>query len=179
MGLFVIPTFEHGRHMRIIHLSEVELFVKHTLKDNLQKDLRSLRILKEGDVECCTYYHLRKVLKPDPNWRVFARKFSPLTRFYTDLVIFHRKKAKIAIEIKWRKNEISKKDRKALASTRKNLRVKKMYFYCVMPDASSYKKLREKKEAEKYRFFERVVDLGYASKQDIEEFRRQRKEFRV
>lgn len=165
--------------MRIIHLGEVEFFVKHTLKAKLQKDLRNLRILKEGDVECCAYYHLRKILMPDPNWRVFARKFSPRTGFYTDLVIFHRKKARIAIEIKWRKKKISKKDRKALASTRKNLGVKKTYFYCVMPDASPYKKLPEKKEAEKYRLFERVVDLGYASKQDIEEFQRRRKEFRV
>jgi len=74
---------------------------------------------------------------------------------------------------------ISKKDRKALASARKNLRVKKTYFYSVMPDASSYVKLPEKKEAEKYRLFERVVDLGYAGKQEIEEFKRQRKEFRV
>lgn len=165
--------------MRIVHLAEVEHFVKHTLKSKLQKDLRNLRILKEGDVECCAYYHLRKILRPDPNWRVFARKFSPQTGFYTDLVIFHKTKAKIAIEIKWGRKKISKKDRRALASARKNLRVKKTYFYCVMPDASLYTTLAEKKETEKYRLFERAVDLGYASKQDIVEFRRQRKEFRV
>jgi hypothetical protein len=165
--------------MRIIHLGEVEFFVKHTLKDKLRKDLRNLRILKEGDVECCAYYHLRKTLKPDPNWRVFARKFSQKTGYYTDLVIFHFKKARIAIEIKWGKKNISEKDREALASTRKNLRVKKTYFYSVMPDASNYEKLPEKKEAEKYRLFERVVDLDYPSKQEIEEFKRRRKEFRV
>jgi hypothetical protein len=43
---------------------------------------------------------------------VFARKFSPRTGFYTDLVIFHDKKARIAIEIKWGKKRISKKDRR-------------------------------------------------------------------
>jgi hypothetical protein len=165
--------------MRIIHLAEVESFVKHALKDKLRKDLRNLRILKEGDVECCAYYHLRRILRPDPEWRVFARKFSPKTGFYTDLVIFHGKKARIAIEIKWKRRKISKKDRRALASARKNLRVRKTYFYCVMPDASTYKKLPEKREPEKYRLFERVVDLGYASKQEIQEFKRQRKEFRV
>jgi hypothetical protein len=165
--------------MKIISLAQVEGFVKHTLKDKLQKDLRKLRILKEGDVECCAYYHLRKTLRPDPNWRVFARKFSPLTGYYTDLVIYYRSKPRIAIEIKWRRKEISKKDRKALASARKNLGVKKTYFYSVMPDASSYKKVPDKRKAEKCRLFERVVDLGYASKQDIEEFQRQRKEFRV
>ena len=165
--------------MRIIHLAELEYFVKHTLRGKLQRDLRNLRILKEGDVECCAYYHLRKILKPDPDWRVFARKFSPKTGFYTDLVIFQRKKARIAIEIKWRKRSISKKDRRASASARKNLRVKKTYFYSVMPDASSYEKLPSKRKAEKYRLFERVVDLGYVNKRDIEEFKRQRKGFRV
>jgi len=165
--------------MRIIRLSEVEFFVKRTLKDKLRKDLRDFRILKEADAECCIYYHLRKTLKPDPSWRVFARKFSRRTGYYTDLVIYRRLKPRIAIEIKWRKKKISKKDRKALASTRKNLGVKKTYFYCVMPDASPYKKLPEKKKAEKYRLFERIVDLGYTSKQDIEEFQRQRKEFRI
>jgi len=165
--------------MRIIRLAEVESFVKHTLKDKLQRDLRNLRILKEGDVECCAYYHLRKALRSDSNWRVFARKFSSKTGFYTDLVIFHGKKARIAIEIKWGKKKISKKDRRALASARKNLRVKKTYFYCVTPDASTYKKLLEKREAEKFRFFERVVDLGYASKPEIQEFKRQRRELRV
>jgi hypothetical protein len=165
--------------MKIIPLSEVELFVKHTLKDKLQKDLRNLRILKEGDVECCTYYHLRKTLKPDPNWRVFARKFSQKTGYYTDLVIFHFKKARIAIEIKWGKKNIPKKDRNALASARKNLKVKKTYFYSVTPDASNYEKLPSKGKGEKYRLFERVVDLGYANQEKIEEFKRRRKEFRI
>jgi hypothetical protein len=175
----VRTALERGGNMRVIPLVEVEGFVKHTLKNKLQKDLRTLRILKEGDVECCAYYHLRKTLKPDPNWRVFARKYSPKTGYYTDLVIFHFKKARIAIEIKWSKENLSKKDRKALASARKNLRVKKTYFYSVMPDASSYEKLPAKRKAEKYRFFECVVDLGYPNQQKIAEFKQQRREYRV
>jgi hypothetical protein len=168
-----------GNYVRIVQLSEVQYFVKHTLKSKLQKDLCDLRILKEGDVECCAYYHLRRLLKVDADWRVFARKFSPQTGYYTDLIIFHLKKARIAIEIKWGKKKMSKKDRKALASVRKHLGAKKTYFYCVMPDASPYKRLRQKKKIEKYRFFERVVDLGYDTKEEIKEFQRQRREFRV
>jgi hypothetical protein len=164
--------------MRLIRLTDAESFVKHGLKSKLQRDLRRMRILKEGDVECCAYYHLRKFFKPDTEWRVFARKFSQKTGFYTDLVIFHRKKARIAIEIKWRRNRISTKDRRALASARKNLRVKKTYFYSVLPDASLYNKLTEKRAAEKYRLFERVVDLGYVSKKRIAEFEARRKELR-
>ena len=146
-----------------ISLSEVQKFVKHGLQEKLQRDLRSLRILKEGDVECCAYYHLRRLLTPDPNWRIFARKYSPKTGFYTDLIIFRAKKARVAIEIKWGRKRISKKDRRALASARKNLRVRKTYFYCVSPDASTYRKLPEKRKTEKFGLFEVVVDLGYAS----------------
>jgi hypothetical protein len=166
--------------VRAILLSEVEDFVKNSLKDKLQKDLRSRRILKEGDAECCSYYHLRKFLKRDSNWHVFARKHSPKTGFYTDLMILRGKKARVAIEIKWREKCIPKKDRNALSSARKNLGVKKTYFYCVTPDASDYRKLpsKRKRRGEKYRLFERVVDLGYGSQQSIEEFRRQRRDFR-
>ena len=74
---------------------------------------------------------------------------------------------------------ISNKDRKALASARKNLKVKKTYFYCVMPDGSNYERVPEKKEVENCRFSERVVDLGYATKEEIAEFKRRRREFRV
>lgn len=164
--------------MTTIRLTEVESFVKHTLKNDLREDLRNRRILKEGDVECCAYYHLRKFLKPDDNWRVFARKFSPNTGFYTDLVIFHGSKARVAIEIKWGRTKISKKDRRALASARKHLRVKKTYFYCVMPDASVYTKLTQKRGVERYRLFERTVDLRYASPEKIDEFRQWRRELR-
>src|SRR5439155_24639973 len=162
--------------MRIISLAEVEGFVKHTLQDKLQRDLRNLRILKEGDVECCSYYHLRKILMPEPNWRVFAHKFSQKTGYYTDLVIYHRKRARIAIEIKWGKKNISKKDRKALGSARKNLPVKKTYFYSVMLGATNYRKLRGRRKAEEYRLFERTVDVGYRSKHAMEGFRRRRRE---
>jgi len=157
--------------MRIVQLSEVQYFVKHTLKSKLQKDLCDLRILKESDVECCAYYHLRRLLKVDANWRVFARKFSPQTGYYTDLVIFHLKKAEIAIEIKWGKKGISKKDRKALASVRKHLGAKKTYFYCIMPDASPYKRLRQKKEVEKYRFLNGSLTSAMTPKRRLKNFR--------
>jgi len=37
--------------MRLIRLTDAESFVKHGLKGKLQRDLRRMRILKEGDVE--------------------------------------------------------------------------------------------------------------------------------
>jgi hypothetical protein len=138
-----------------------------------------MKILKEADVECCAYHHLRKFLRRDDEWRVFARKYSPRTGYYTDLVILRGLKPRIAVEIKWARKTISKKDRKALRSARKNLEVKKTYFYSVMADGSPYEKLPKKSEPEKYRLFERVVDLGYSSKNKIDEWKKQRKLYRV
>jgi hypothetical protein len=95
------------------------------------------------------------------------------------LLIFQGTKPRIAIETKWRKNGIPKKDRDALASALKNLGgVEKAYFYVVMPDASSYKKLKEKADIEKNRLFERVVDLRY-SEEDRKEWWRKREEFKL
>jgi hypothetical protein len=165
--------------MRTISLREVQYFVKNTLKGKLRKDLRDWRIRREAEVENCSYYHLRKFLNPDRDWRVFARRHSSRTGFYTDLLIFQGTKPRIAIETKWRKNGIPEKDRRALASALTNLEgVEKAYFYVVMPDASGYVKLKKKTDIEKNRLFERVVDLHY-SEEDRKEWQRKRAEFKL
>jgi len=102
----------------MINLNKVEGYVKHGLKEALRSDLRKLKILKEADVECCAYHHLRKFMRGDKRWRIFARKYSSRTGYYTDLMIFLKNKERIAIEIKWRRNTISGKDRRALRSVR-------------------------------------------------------------
>jgi len=165
--------------MRTIGLREVQFFVKNILKGKLRKDLRDWQIRREAEVENCSYYHLRKFLDPDREWRVFARRHSSRTGFYTDLLIFQGTKPRIAIETKWRKNGLPEKDRKALASALRNLEgVEKAYFYVVMPDASGYEKLKEKTVIEKNRLFERVVDLHY-SEEDRKEWWRKRAEFKL
>ena len=160
------------------NLAAVEKYVKHDLRNALQRDLRRLKILKEADVECCAYHHLRKLLRADDSWRVFARKYSSRTGRYTDLVLFHRKKPAIAVEIKWGRGEISGKDRRSLRSARRNLRVRKTYFYSVLADGSGYEKIQKKGTGEKYRLFERVVDLGYKSQKKIEKWREERRAYR-
>jgi hypothetical protein len=162
----------------MISLSRVEGYVKNGLKKALRSDLRKLKILKEADVECCAYHHLRKFMRGDKSWRVFARKYSSRTGYYTDLIIFREKKARIAIEIKWRRNTISGKDRRALRNVRRKLGVKKTYFYCVLADGSSYEKLTTKRSTEKYRLFERIVDLGYKDQEKIDEWRKERSTYR-
>ena len=166
--------------MRKIPLSSVESFLRHGLKQKLRRDLQDLLIIKEGDIECCAYFHLRRFLRNDKRWRVLARKHSVITRHYTDLMIYKRKSCQIAIEIKWRHEQIYPKDRRSLRSSLGKLGAHKCYFLTALPDASNYQPL-PKTEAEKYRMFEIVVDLGNRGAnqaQRIAAWRKERKLFR-
>ncbi len=163
--------------MKKIMLSQVENFVRHQLKLQLRPDLRNVWLLREPDVACSAYNYLRRFLKGDTRWRVFASKYSRATGHYHDLMIYRYRKPRIAVEIKWRKPEISHKDRKGLRRARNKLKVKKTYFLCVVPDSGAYKRAN-KREGEKYRLFEVIVDLGYKSRQKIAEWKMRRKEFR-
>ncbi len=110
-----------------IELSELKNFIEDGIRQLLQCDLRELKIIKEADIECCTYYHLRRFIGDDHRWKVLARKHSP-TKRYTDLLIFFEKKPCIAIELKWDKKKMSKKDRRSLMAARRKLSVDKAYF---------------------------------------------------
>jgi len=149
-----------GVEVRKIQLGSVESFLRHGLKRKLRRDLKGLLIIKEADIECCAYYHLRRFLRGDARWRVLARKHSVVTRHYTDLMIFKRKSCQLAIEIKWRHEQIYPKDRRSLRRALGRLGAHKCYFLTALPDASNYQSL-PKTKAEKYRLFEIVVDLGY------------------
>jgi predicted helicase len=86
----------------------------------LKKDLRALRIVKEADLACCTYYHLRQFLSDkemqskNELWRVLAQRHVPKTGRYIDLLIFEGTRPRIAIELKWKRASMPKKDRKSL-----------------------------------------------------------------
>ena len=69
---------------RKILLSRIERYVLNELKPRLRMDLRSLRIVKEADIETCAYYHLRRYLKRDPRWTILARFFARRTGHYID-----------------------------------------------------------------------------------------------
>jgi hypothetical protein len=51
-----------------INLRLVEEFVRKSLPQKLESDLRALRIVKEADIECCAYHHLRHFLSKDANF---------------------------------------------------------------------------------------------------------------
>lgn len=139
-----------------IRLIDVESFVKGQLRQHLQRDLRNLRIIKESDLETCTYYHLRKFLRRDSAWNILTRRFIPTTGFYVDVVLFRKEIPRLALELKWHRKRLSKKDRRSLNAGLTKLRVNKVYYLTTTRDSVHYNKMK-KHDDEKYRFRELVV----------------------
>jgi hypothetical protein len=84
-------------------------------------------MVKEADLECCAYFHLRKYLHSDSSWKILARKHTP-TKHYIDLLLFRKEKPRIALELKWNKQSIGKKDKRSLSRSVKQLAVHRAYF---------------------------------------------------
>lgn len=53
-------------------LQSIENFIrkKKHLRQKLLRDLENLRIVKEADVECAVYHHLRRYIGEGRKWRV-------------------------------------------------------------------------------------------------------------
>lgn len=141
-------------------LQKLENFIRHRLKTKLRNDLVALRITKEADAECCMFFHLRRTLPSKGPWKVLARKHSRRTGHYIDLLVFKRRRPRIAIEIKWNRKRMSRKDRKSLDLALTKLKVNKAYFVSVGPDLSTFKPI-QKKGIERYKLHEIPVDLGF------------------
>jgi len=109
-------------------LQELETFIKKHLPEKLREDLRGIRLVKEADVECATYHHLRRFLGKDPKWLVLARKYVKRTGKYPDLLIYKNDCPRLAIELKWNRATIEKKDIQSLKAVRKRLGVNKVYW---------------------------------------------------
>jgi hypothetical protein len=166
--------------MNKVSLSMVESFLKSGLQKLLREDVQHHRIFKEADLECCFYFHLRNFLQKDERWRIFGRKHSRKTGHYTDLVVYKRFTPCIAIELKWRKDELGKKDRSALGKALSKLKVKKAYFFSVLPDESTYARSKKIKN-EKRNLFEFPIGLSFTGvdrEKRIEQWEHCRKRFR-
>lgn len=133
---------------------EAEQFISGDLKRLLREDLRKVLILREGDLECCAYFHLRKRLGKD--WRIFSRKYVKRTGHFVDFVLFREGRPRIAIEIKWRHKIIHEKDRASLQKMLKHRHIKKAYFLTALPDKRLYTKLGATKKREEIR---RLIEI--------------------
>jgi hypothetical protein len=143
-----------------VSLSHLEGFIRRRLRAKLQKDLRQLRIVKEADLECASYFFIRRFLGTDKRWVLLTRKHASRTGRYIDMLIFRKGLPRIAIEFKWNRKLISRKDRRSLGAALKRLQVNKAYFITAVRDSSKYRKLR-KRPHEKYSLHECVVGLDF------------------
>lgn len=109
-------------------LRKIQKFIRKALPTKLRRDLKNLRIVKEADVECAAYHHLRRYIGEDLRWRVLARKHVPVTKHYVDLLIFKETSPAIALELKWGQVNIGKKDRHSLDAALTRLCVNKAYW---------------------------------------------------
>jgi hypothetical protein len=146
-----------------ITLQEVEGYVGsgRGLRKDLQDDFRDNRMLAEADLEACIYRHLREFLNSDKSWRIFVRAFAKDLGRYPDLTILDGNKRRVAIELKWRRDRISKKDRGVLNKFLDTPHARKAYFITTVRNKSDYRKLgAEKTQREKYRLKEIAVALN-------------------
>jgi len=155
-------------------LQALETFLRKRLRTKLRHDLRLLRIVKEADVECAAYYHIRCFLGEDPRWRVLARKHVRVTGHYVDLLILKRTKPVIAVELKWGRRQIDRKDKKRLSGALKRLDVNKVYWLSALSGADGPRVRTNKKPSEKYVFHQVLVTHGLTG-DAFEEWKKKRK----
>lgn len=159
-------------HMTI---SDITGYIKKELPEKLQKDLQSLKIVKEADIECSAYYHLRRFIGERTEWRVLARKHIPITGHFIDLLVFKNETPVIAIELKWAKLAITDKDRASLEKAINNLGVQKAYWSSMVTREECDKPSKLKND--KYRLFQIVIPLGL-DEPDKDSWTERRKKFR-
>ena len=136
-------------------LREIQKFIRKTLPVKLCRDLKYLRIVKEADVECAAYHHLRNFLGESRRWLVLARKHVPQTGHYVDLLIFKDYKPALAIELKWGQTSIGQKDRHSLNTSLTKLGVHKAYWLSAV--ASTKEKLPWKRETVEKGVMHRII----------------------
>jgi hypothetical protein len=162
---------------RRITLQDVERYIggKRGLRKDLQSDYQDHRFIREADLEVCTYYHLRECLQADKRWKIFARAYRKGLGRFPDFTVLEGLKCRIVIELKWRKENLEKKDRKVLNKFLGRPHRRKAYFITTVMNKSDYEKLGSKKrQLEKYRLKELPVALGLDDNR-LDDWKRERK----
>lgn len=144
---------------RKLGVQAVESFIRNQLPKKLAKDLLDHRIIMEADIEACAYYHLRRYLRPDAEWRILVERFVPHTGYRVDIILFRKTFPRIALELKWNRDHMSDKDRNSLSRSIDTLGVNKAYFLATCLRTTKYRKIR-KTEVEKNRVFEVIISPG-------------------
>ncbi|HPD57584.1 MAG TPA: hypothetical protein P5294_10480 [Smithellaceae bacterium] len=143
-----------------ITVGQVEKYIEQKLNKKLQNDLKKLRMIKEADLECCAYFHLRKYLYRDSSWKIFARKHSLHTEHYIDLLLFRKNTPRIALELKWNKQTIGNKDKESLSKSIKKLRVNRAYFISTITGKKSCQDKLSNKKIDAYTIKGIFIPIG-------------------
>ncbi len=161
-------------------LQDIQSFIRKKrprgLREKLLRDLQNLRIVKEADLECAVYHHLRRYIGEDPKWRVLARKHVKRTGHYVDLLIFKNEYPAVALELKWNEVNIKKKDRKSLDEAITKLKVQKAYWLSLAFSGPQKGKTLRKKRKEQHVLHPIVVRLGLTG-EELRDYKAQRKKF--
>lgn len=137
---------------------QITNFIGKELPEKLQNDLQKLKIVKEADIECSAYFHIRNFIGEGSEWTILARKHVPITGHFIDLLLFHKDTPSIAIELKWSKSEIPEKDRRSLEKAINNLGVQRAYWISMVMDEVCNKPQRQHED--KRKLFQILIPLG-------------------
>jgi len=159
----------------MVGIRKVAAFIKTVLPKKLKKDLLKLKMMKEADLECRAYYHVSRFLLRQPEWKIFARKYSPAERFI-DLLLFKNKYPRIAIELKWNQAGIAKKDRESLHLAIEKLGVQKAFFITTLIGGKKYQRITKKDSLEKGALFGIPVPLSLTGEK-LKRWKEQRQVF--
>lgn len=147
-------------------LSEVENFISKKLPALIRADLRSHQLVKEADVECACYFHIRIFLGKSSSWTILARRHIPHIGRYIDLLLFQNQVPRIAMEIKWAEKSIGKKDRSSLNGALTELGVNKAYWLSASGLGHDRQPL-EKTDTEKYSLKQIVVRGDFNAEEEL------------
>ncbi len=133
--------------------NEIQNFIEKKLVKRLKEDQENLKILSEGDLQSCVYYHLRQEIKKKnyENWHVLNKLYmgeKEDEKKVPDIAIVYLKYGgetvypKILIELKETIGPLSlnskkgyKKDIEKLKKLMENKKIKQAYFLlAVLPD---------------------------------------------
>jgi hypothetical protein len=100
----------------------------------------------------------------------------PQTGYFVDLLIFRRTFPRLALELKWNRGRISKKDRKSLSRAIDTLGVNKAYFMATWVRRAPYQKIK-KTAIEKNRVFEVIITPNF-TKDELADWKKTRSLFK-
>jgi hypothetical protein len=120
--------------MKRILKGEISRFIEGELLQKIKTDLRRYKIVSEGDLQSCVYYHLRRFLRKDKNWLIYNKTYFTDNSVYPDIFIGKGKtkvRPKILIELKEKKAVKKSRIQRDAAKIHKLSQLRKLNGYII------------------------------------------------